>query len=292
MLLDAIKNNVDDIISLLEYVGNFIVNEQKKGNYNVITKPDKSLLTDLDVMSEKLIKDELIGLFGNVGIISEENEEQENIEIAKNDFFFLLDPIDGTESFHNGKNFTINLAFCVKNEPKIGFIHSPLKKTTIFGDGENAYRKVKTKITKLQSYSKQKKTNQEMTNEDEKKIRLGIGVHNFQNKRLVNEIIRIMNLKTYSLTEADFKPRSAMEKVFSIIDGEVDAFFTSSKCKDWDILPSLPILQATGSFSYTKNPKVYNDKNFNSGAFFVANNQELLDDLLQTMRQIYKNGNL
>ena len=283
--MNIVRDNFEDIVSLLEYVGNFIVNEQRKGNYNVITKPDKSLLTDLDIMSEKLIKDELTGLFGNIGVISEENDEDENIDITKNEFFFLLDPIDGTESFHNGKTFTINLAFCVKNEPKIGFIHSPLRKTTIFGDGESAYQKIKTKITKLQRNNKQK-----VIHKEENRTKLGIGLHNFQNTKLVNEIMRIMNTKKYNITHQDFLPCSAMEKVFSIVDGKIEAFFTSSKCKDWDILPSLPILQAIDLFFHTKNPRVYTDGNFNSGAFFVAKSGDLLNDLLQTMRQIYKNG--
>ena len=285
MLIEIVRNNFENIVSLLEYVGNFIVNEQKKGNYNVITKPDKSLLTDLDIMSEKLIKDELTGLFGKIGVISEENDEEENIDIVKNEFFFLLDPIDGTENFHNGKTFTINLAFCVKNEPKIGFIHSPLRKTTIFSDGECAYQKTKTKITKLQHSNKPN-----IIDNKKDEIKLGIGVHNFRNIKLVNEIIRIMNAKNYNLTHEDFIPCSAMEKVFSIVEGKIEAFFTSSKCKDWDILPSLPILNAIGLFFHTKNPKVYKDSNFNSGAFFVANNEDLLNNLLQTMRQIYKNG--
>ena len=57
-MLDIIKNKSEDIISMLENVGYFLVNEQKKHSYKTFKKEDGSLLTELDLASEMLIKTE------------------------------------------------------------------------------------------------------------------------------------------------------------------------------------------------------------------------------------------
>ena len=126
-VLEIVKSKIEDIISLLENTGYFLINEQEKHEYKTFTKDDKSLLTELDVASEILIKNELTSLFGNIKVLSEENSQEENEQIAKEKFCFLLDPIDGTKNFDKGKDFTINLQN-IYNENHYNF---QLKENTI-----------------------------------------------------------------------------------------------------------------------------------------------------------------
>ena len=88
-MLDIVKHKTEDIVSILENIGYYLINEQQKHEYQTYTKPDGSLLTELDLASEMLIKNELNSLFGDIKIISEENNESENKQIATNERFYF-----------------------------------------------------------------------------------------------------------------------------------------------------------------------------------------------------------
>ena len=285
MMLEIVKDKTEDIISLLENTGYYLINEQEKKQYQTFKKNDGSLLTELDLASELIIKNELTSLFGNIKVLSEENSQQENEAIAQEKYCFLLDPIDGTKNFDKGKDFTINLAFCVDKQPVIGFIHNPKQKTIIFGDTLGAFKKNKGKITKLQKVLKINK-NEFISNGKPKPLRIAIGTHNFSNKDFVNKMVKSIQQHGYNFTTYGLKAFSAMEKLLSFVNSEVDAFWAASVCKDWDILPSIPILKAIGADYYTENPTLFNNNNFNSGVFIVAKGEELLNDLLDTSKSI------
>lgn len=281
-MLKIVKDSSENIISLLENTGYFLINEQKKHEYKTYKKKDGSLLTELDIASEAIIKCELEGLFGNIKVLSEENSEQENQQIAGEKYCFLLDPIDGTQNFDKGKNFTINLAFCVNKIPTISFIHSPLQKTILFSDTNNAYKKTGGQIVKLNPI-----TLLEKNKIDNKKdnINIAIGVHNFENKKFVNTIVTLIQQNGYNFSEKNLKAFSAMDKLLSFVNNEVDAFWSSSVCKDWDILPALPILRAINANFYTNNQTLFNNNNFDSGTFIVSKSEKLLNNLVDISEQ-------
>ena len=282
-MLDFIKNKSEDIISLLENVGYFLVNEQKKHSYKTFKKEDGSLLTELDLASELLIKAELESLFGNIKVLSEENTQAENELIANEQFCFLLDPIDGTKNFDKGKDFTINLAFCIDKKPVISFIHNPCQKTILFGDENSAFKKTDGKITKLICRSVINKDDKNIFHK--KHLKIAIGTHNFENENFKSTIVKHMQNCGYIFDENDFKAFSAMEKLLSFVNNEVDAFWSSTVCKDWDILPALPILKAIKASYHTDNPTLFYNKNFDSGTFIVACDKDLLDNLVNLSKK-------
>lgn len=278
-MLEIVKEKTEDIVSLLEHVGYFLINEQKKHEYQVYKKKDGSMLTELDIASETLIKNELESLFGNVRILSEENSDGENAEIVKNKYFFLLDPIDGTNNFNKGGEFTINLAFCIDRKPVFSFIHNPIKKTILFGDIEQSFKKNGGKIQKLNKVSGTDKYDI-IVNDKENKTKLIVGKHNFSDNEYIDLLVKEMQSCGYYFSKYNIKSASAMGKLLCFVDGECDGFLTANCCKNWDVLPSIPILQSIGAFNNMNNVKIYENGNFYSGTFIVANNENLLDDLI------------
>ena len=276
-MLEVIKDKTEEILSLLENTGYFLINEQVKKEYKTFTKEDGSLLTELDIASEYLIKQELKSMFGDVSVLSEENSFEENVKIANNQYFFLLDPIDGTSLFNKGKEFTINLAFCIDKRPVISFIHNPVKKVMLFGDGNKAFKRTSGKIMELKKLKEFDKYNALLSGKQQ--LKLTIGVHMMENKMLVDNLIKEVQNSGYSFSKYTLKSASAMGKVLKIIDNETDAIITSKKCNDWDILPALPILDAIGANYSTKNEYVYKNNNFNQGIFIAGRGQELVSDL-------------
>ena len=283
-MLEIIKDKIEDIISILENTGYYLINQQEKHEYKTFAKEDGSMLTELDIASELLIKNELKSLFGEIKVLSEENSKLENEQIAKEKFCFLLDPIDGTAYFNKGKDFTINLAFCVDKKPIISFIHSPKQKTIIFGDSNKSFKRANGKTTPLIKISQ--KTKYSAIDKKSRLLKIAIGVHNFANKAFTSKLILDIQKCGYNFSPYGLTAFSAMEKLFSFANNEIDAFWSTKLCKDWDVLPALPIVNSMNACYYTKNPILFNNNNFDSGDFIVARNEELLKDLVKIMENI------
>jgi myo-inositol-1(or 4)-monophosphatase len=74
------------------------------GQNNVRSKKDTSLVTDADLASEKIILDRIGKYFPSDAIISEESG-QKNVQRAKGQKVWIIDPLDGTTNFANGFPF-------------------------------------------------------------------------------------------------------------------------------------------------------------------------------------------
>lgn len=87
-------------------------------------KADKSPLTQADLESNTYITQHLQAI-SPYKICSEEAvleyDERKDLE-----YFWLIDPLDGTKDFLSGNgNFTINIALLHKNEVKLGVVYAP-----------------------------------------------------------------------------------------------------------------------------------------------------------------------
>ena len=64
-----------------------------------IQKDDNSPVTKADLAANDLIIKKLNNLFPDITIMSEKNTESENLKAAKDNQYFMIDPLDGTSSF-------------------------------------------------------------------------------------------------------------------------------------------------------------------------------------------------
>ena len=95
-------------------------------DFEVDYKKDKSPLTKADIHSNEVIVKNLENLYPDIPILSEENKEIP-YQIRKNwEYFWLIDPLDGTKEFvkKNGE-FTVNMALIHKDIPVLGVIYAP-----------------------------------------------------------------------------------------------------------------------------------------------------------------------
>jgi len=77
-----------------------------RGTMEIHRKKDLSIATDIDCMSEEILKNELCVLLPRSGFIAEESKIQDPQE-----FTWVIDPIDGTKNFTRGiPYFCINVA--------------------------------------------------------------------------------------------------------------------------------------------------------------------------------------
>lgn len=86
-------------------------------------KPDGSKVTNADLAANDVIVAGLRRRFPQVPIVSEESPIP---EVAPGESYFLIDPMDGTNSFLAGRDtFTVNVALICDGVPVLGAVSAP-----------------------------------------------------------------------------------------------------------------------------------------------------------------------
>lgn len=95
------------------------------GLFEINHKGTIDLVTTADIEVEKYIKETLSQKFPEIPFIGEEGSSIPSE--PPDDFYFLLDPLDGTTNFAHGLPwFAISLALMKRYEPEIGIIYNPI----------------------------------------------------------------------------------------------------------------------------------------------------------------------
>lgn len=89
------------------------------------TKGDGSPVTQADREAEKLIEEALRKILSDIPVIGEEGAGGGH-DLSAQDYFWLVDPLDGTQNFiQGGKDFTVNIGLIYKSNPVLGVVYAP-----------------------------------------------------------------------------------------------------------------------------------------------------------------------
>ncbi|PLX45463.1 MAG: 3'(2'),5'-bisphosphate nucleotidase CysQ [Desulfobacteraceae bacterium] len=114
-----------------------------KQDFDVLYKEDQSPLTLADQRSHDIIVDHLTEPSGkNLPVLSEEGKGVPFEERRAWEYFWLIDPLDGTKEFikRNGE-FTVNIALIYQHRPVLGVIYAPVNNVFYFAsEGFGSYR--------------------------------------------------------------------------------------------------------------------------------------------------------
>ncbi len=154
-MLDQI--DIQDIVKIAKDAGKAIM-EIYNQDFDIEFKSDNTPLTIADRKANEIIVSALNQLSvnsflqQNIPILSEEGRNVPYDERKNWEYFWMIDPLDGTKEFvkKNGE-FTINIALIYKNTPIIGVVYSPVlnvcywakKDEGAFKDGKKLPLKVK-----------------------------------------------------------------------------------------------------------------------------------------------------
>nr|WP_236618654.1 3'(2'),5'-bisphosphate nucleotidase CysQ [Lebetimonas sp. JH292] len=122
--IEKFSFNIDDVLKIAWEAGKEIMNIYQK-DFSVEYKDDKSPLTEADKKSHEIIAEGLKKY--NLPVLSEEGKNIPYEERKDWEYFWMIDPIDGTKEFikKNGE-FTINIALIHKNKPIFGVVYAPV----------------------------------------------------------------------------------------------------------------------------------------------------------------------
>ena len=208
----------------------------------VEAKSDNSPLTKADKAANEVIVAALKKFYPHIPLISEE-EKEVPFETRKNwDYFWLIDPLDGTKEFikRNGE-FTVNIALIHHNYPVQGFIYVPVTDEYYFTEGNQAfYQKGENEALEIK-----------VANKTQDLIALGSRSHAKPEDEEFLSKLPIAGLKNFG----------SSLKFCKVADATADIYYRSGPTMEWDTAAGQAILEKAGGrvtslngerFSYNK----------------------------------------
>ncbi len=127
-----LKNLAGAAITACRKAGEKILEVYGSSDFDIEAKGDSSPLTKADRMAHEVIVSQLDGY--HLPILSEEGKDIPFEERSLWDFFWMVDPLDGTKEFikKNGE-FTVNIALIHKNQPILGVVFAPVLNKMYWG---------------------------------------------------------------------------------------------------------------------------------------------------------------
>lgn len=132
------SNLVSYLKDIMYHSGEMSLGLRQKG-LSYSKKSDGSFVSNADIAVSDYIYSKLLNLKNDQPIICEEKVDfSKEYKFQEDDFFWLIDPIDGTNNYiRNKDNFTVNICLIHQYKPLIGFILHPITSTLHYCDENN-----------------------------------------------------------------------------------------------------------------------------------------------------------
>ena len=215
------------------------------------------------------------------GILSEENTKNSSNKILKkNDWLWVLDPLDGTKDFIQGTgDYAMHLALNYKQKSFIGVVLIPEKNQLWITNGEKTWCESRDG-GELKYKLSQKRNLNEM---------IIVTSKNHSNLVLKNLIKKINFRKVIHMGSIGCK-------ISSILRGESDIYIAlslkgKSAPKDWDFAAPAAILKAAGgAITNLDNQDItYNQENYEQrGIIIASNNSNIHGGICSKIKEITK----
>lgn len=125
---------IDKLKNIIYEAGNIALKERQKGLI-INRKSDNSPVSNADIKISQFIKTKIAALGLDYPLICEEQEERIT---GDSQYFWLIDPIDGTRSYiKNEDSFTVNIALIKDNKAFLGLILQPTAKKLYYTDASS-----------------------------------------------------------------------------------------------------------------------------------------------------------
>ena len=134
--MNSISHNLNIMIGACEKASKTIIRDfGEVENLQIFKKGPRDFVTKTDKKVETVLIDELSKNKKNYSFITEETGTIKN---SNNDFFWIIDPIDGTNNFLHGiPHFAISLALKMEDEIISGVIYDPIKNDIFYSEKNN-----------------------------------------------------------------------------------------------------------------------------------------------------------
>lgn len=257
---DALQNEIG---VLAREAGRLIV-EIRQAGLKPQSKHDNTPVTEADKAADRLISEQL-KKYG-IPVVSEESGHLPD-PMSLPEYFWLVDPLDGTRGFiRGGSNFTVNIALVQNKKPVFGVIYSPVHEELYVGS------------KKLGAYVEREGARSAIRITGNEAPSALVSSHHSKNEQ---DILHTL------FPKIDVSPKSSSIKFCKVAEGEANLYFRIGETSEWDTAAGQAILEAAGgkvlaypsgdAFVYTK-PEYRN-----SGV--IAGHPEMVDSVIARARQ-------
>jgi 3'(2'), 5'-bisphosphate nucleotidase len=132
---------INNVIPIAQGAGERILEVYQKEDFGVERKSDDSPVTVADKISNDFICEMLHALTPEIPVVSEERPADDFATRSQYDYYWLVDPLDGTKEFINRNgDFTVNIALVKKNHSVLGVVFVPVQNKMYWAaKGEGAW---------------------------------------------------------------------------------------------------------------------------------------------------------
>ncbi|AKF24212.1 3'-5'-bisphosphate nucleotidase [Sulfurovum lithotrophicum] len=245
------KIDLNDIQKIAQDAGNTIM-EIYNRDFSIEYKDDKSPLTEADTASHEVIMEGL-EKYG-IPVMSEEGKTITYDERKGWEYYWCVDPIDGTKEFikKNGE-FTVNIALIHKDTPVLGVVYAPA-----LGDmykakkGEGAFK------------NDQKLPLCSNPDQKEKMSVVASKSHLSEETQAFIDALDTRNIEQVS--------KGSSLKLCMVAEGEADIYPRLAPTMEWDTAAADAVVRESGKMTCqfeNDRPVVYNKENLLNPWFVV-----------------------
>lgn len=234
--------NVRHMLGLAEYTaleaGKAIMEIYRTGIFDVTSKADASPLTSADQAAQKIIDGHLA--MTGLPVLSEEATGVSHRQRRKWEYFWMVDPLDGTKEFIEGNGqFTVNIALVYKTVPIGGIIYVPANDIMYIGSKDTGVvKKEKGKIIQLPSLT-QRPRMQDLQQKD--KLTMVISKSHLS-KETMDFIMKFRDVRLISM--------GSSLKFLALIEQQADIYPRLGTTMEWDTAAAHAILNASNRGIY------------------------------------------
>jgi 3'(2'), 5'-bisphosphate nucleotidase len=273
--LPELYNLLSIAISAAVRAGFKILQVYNSDDFQVNLKSDRTPLTLADRLAHEEIKNSLSKTF--IPVLSEEGRNILYEERKSWDYFWIVDPLDGTKEFikRNGE-FTVNIALIYEHVPIAGVVYVPVTGKLYFSlINEGAY--LADNLLPTEDYSEYVESIKKLA------IRLPLAT-NRENFIIVEsrshstpETIEFINRVQYKYKNVELLPIGSSLKMCLIAEGKADLYPRLSLSNEWDTAAGQAIVEGAG-FSvkeYETNERLMYNKEELINPWFIVSNGRL-----------------
>ena len=245
-----------ELIQISKQAGAAILQVYNSDDLGIELKEDQSPLTLADQLANDIIIKGLKKLTPTIPIITEETQEIPYLIRSQYEYFWLVDPLDGTKEFikKNGE-FTVNIALIHEQKSILGVVYVPVSDTCFYASqGSGAFKEVNNNSLEI-------KCNPFTLDDHHLKV---VASRSHLNEE-TQEILAKLNAP-------HIIQRGSSLKFLTIAEGEADYYPRIAPTMEWDTAAAQAILEEAGGsvINYQTGESLLYNKENQLNPYFVA----------------------
>jgi 3'(2'), 5'-bisphosphate nucleotidase len=220
------------------------INTIYQSGYSIAYKKDQSPLTIADIAANRIICEQLAE--SHLPLISEENKTVDYNVRKHWEYFWLIDPLDGTKEFINGNGeFTVNIALIYNDKPIMGVIFAPVPDILYFASESIGAFRLDDVLKKWQapfSLEKILSISRPIPFEESSKKFIVVGSRSHMNEKTSKYIEQL----SITYPELTIVSKGSSLKFCTIAEGSADIYPRFAPTMEWDTAAGNAIVNIAG----------------------------------------------